>query len=144
VIIGFTGTRSGMTAYQQAEVRDLLAHGWSEIILPATMVHHGDCVGADAEFHTIARGLGVAIVIHPPTDAKLRAFCTGAFEVRERKPYLERNKAIVEQTAFLIAAPKEPNEPRAGRGQGTWSTVRYARALGRPHIVIPPRRVSPV
>src|SRR4051794_38642857 len=89
--------------------------------------HHGDCIGGDEEFHAICRKHGIAVILHPPVDEKLRAFCVGA--VREEKPYpfLVRNKHIVNASDILLAAPKEEYEPPPLRGQGTWSTVRYAR-----------------
>ena len=43
MIIGFTGSRKGMTGEQAAVVMRLL--------LSATEGHHGDCVGADEQFH---------------------------------------------------------------------------------------------
>lgn len=123
MIFGFTGTRAGMTDAQKAEVRHLLTGGGT--------AHHGDCIGADAEFHHICLDLGIPVTIHPPRNAKHRAFCTGAQEVRPTKPYLERNQAIVTECEILIAAPRENTEPPPRQGQGTWSTIRYARTIGR-------------
>jgi hypothetical protein len=71
--------------------------------------------------------LGCAIVIHPPAIETQRAFKTAA-DVRAPKPYLDRNKEIVRETALLVAAPAEAVEQLRS---GTWSTVRYARWLGR-------------
>ena len=119
--IGFTGTRQGMTESQKIALRDLLASH------PGAVLHHGDAVGADAEAHDIAVALGCTVVIHPPTIERQRAFKTAA-EIRPPKPYLVRNKHIVRETALLIAAPAEPVEQLRS---GTWSTVRYARRLGR-------------
>lgn len=40
--------------------------------------HHGDCMGADKQFHELAKELGATvIVVHPPEDDKKRAFCKG-------------------------------------------------------------------
>jgi len=47
--IGFTGTRSGMNYFQKRHVSKLL-EDYSSICVTA---HHGDCVGADAEFHEL-------------------------------------------------------------------------------------------
>ena len=33
-----------------------------------TEVHHGDCIGADASFHNIAKESRKRIVIHPPEN----------------------------------------------------------------------------
>jgi hypothetical protein len=119
--IGFTGTRQGMTERQKIAVRDLLAS------YAGATLHHGDAVGADAEAHDIALALGCAIVIHPPAIETQRAF-KRAVEIRAAKPYLVRNKDIVRETALLIAAPDEAVEQLRS---GTWSTVRFARRLGR-------------
>lgn len=99
-------------------MRDLLAS------YAAAILHHGDAIGADAEAHDIAIGLGCAIVVHPPAVETQRAFKAAA-EIRAAKPYLVRNKDIVRETALLIAAPAEPVEQLRS---GTWSTVRYAPA----------------
>jgi hypothetical protein len=97
-------------------------------------LHHGDAVGADAEAHDIAIELGCAIVIHPPAIETQRAFMTAA-DVRAPKPYLDRNKDIVRETTILVAAPAEAVEQLRS---GTWSTVRYARRLGRQvHLLTP-------
>jgi hypothetical protein len=50
--IGFTGTRHGMTPAQRHAVSQLIA----ELAAGAAFTaHHGDCVGADAEFHDLCR-----------------------------------------------------------------------------------------
>lgn len=143
---GFTGTREGLTSLQ----RDNLAR-----FLTATepnCVHHGDCIGADAEMHTLAQGFGVPIVIHPPTSEKYRAFCgaNGSMVVswHHKKPYLERNRNIVDETMYLIACPKENHPPGQGptwfRAGGTWYTVDYAlKQLIRPvYLFYPDGRVD--
>lgn len=129
-IVGFTGTRNGMTSKQKASVRRALKG--------ADEAHHGDCVGADEQFHDIAHSMGIPIVIHPPNDPKLRARCQNAKLVKKPKPYLDRNKDIVHDSSLMLGAPKEGVEPRPGRGQGTWSTIRYARQLGKELKVIFP------
>ena len=53
----------------------------------------------------------------------------------ERKPYLDRNKDIVLETQTLVATPAETTEQLRS---GTWSTVRYARKLKRPAVLILP------
>lgn len=122
---GFTGTRSGMTEAQADVVRDILcARG-------VFVGHHGDCVGADAQFDEICRRLGIYRVAHPPTYKKLRAFCDAEF-VTVPKDYLARDRDIVEVTRALIAAPKEY---RNVKRSGTWYTIRYARNRGK-HVMI--------
>ena len=97
-------------------------------------VHHGDCIGADAQAHEIACTLGREVTIHPPTSGTYRAWKTGS-DVRAPKAYLTRNKDIVRETDMLIAAPAETTEQVRS---GTWSTVRFARKLGKRVFVILP------
>lgn len=119
--IGFTGTRNGMTQRQKDEVEAILS---DEV---ETKVHHGDCVGADAEVDELAEMIGVGpCIIHPPTDSKARAWCHSD-TILQPRPYLQRNRSIVDQTIFLIAAPSGPEKVRSG----TWSTIRYAKSKGR-------------
>lgn len=117
--IGFTGTRKGLTDFQAMRLATLL----DELGQDAVEVHHGDCVGADAEFHEVADNHCFDITIHPPDDDSRRAFCTSS-EVREPKPYLKRNRDIVDETTILIACPWSTAESQRS---GTWSTIRYAR-----------------
>lgn len=127
--VGFTGTREGMTEAQKLGLKALLP-----VHDAYSQFHYGDCVGADAQARDVAAGMGMWLVSHPPDKDVLRAF-TKADETREPKPYLERNKFIVMETERMIAAPRCFVESVKG---GTWSTVRYARKLGRPIIIIWP------
>lgn len=126
MILGFTGTQHGMTQRQQDTVRYLFHE------LPLHVLHHGVCVGADAEAHRIALRLSALIVGHSPTDAKKMAVLKGFDQLHEPQPYLRRNKSIVSHGRDgLIAAPFDDIEPRSLRGQGTWTTIGYARKAGR-------------
>lgn len=130
MILGFTGTQRGMTERQRATVLYLFNE------LQLAVLHHGDCVGADAQAHKLAIVLNARIVLHPPNDDKLRAFCGQANGVHPPKPYLARNRDIVREAHDgLVAAPKGASEePRSG----TWATVRYARkACRKIWIVLP-------
>jgi hypothetical protein len=126
--IGFSGTRNGMTGDQSFAVAGLLrSHDRCEL-------HHGDCIGADFEAGIMARAAGHRVSIHPPTDPSNRAF--SLYDVmRPVKPYLVRNRNIVDETDELIATPAEMTEQQRG---GTWSTIRYARRKGKPITVILP------
>src|SRR6185503_12138709 len=120
-----------MTAAQLLSLTDtLLEVGTSEL-------HHGDCVGADAEADLLCQRLDIPRVVHPPLAAQLRHFtlpgprCT----VLVPRPYLERNRAIVDAGDIVIAAPQTLEEQQRS---GTWATVRYARRLGRMVILLAP------
>ena len=124
MVYGFTGTSKGMAPRQMKTVRQLLYH--------CTVLHLGDCVGADAEAYEIAGEIASTRVGHPPSDGKARAFLAYE-EERDAKPYLDRNMDIArEGVDGLIAAPSGWVEVQRS---GTWSTIRRARALGR-HIWI--------
>ena len=123
--VGFTGTQQGMTPEQQFQVGELL-RGEDEL-------HHGDCVGADEQAHGLALLLKVPVVRHPPSDNKKRASCEGGKYV-EPRPYLERNRDIVNATDALFATPSGSEVRRSG----TWSTVRFARLRGKPVFIIMP------
>ena len=117
---GFTGTQHGMTDAQKATLREFLRGASGEF-------HHGDCIGADMQFHDIARSLGLWIVVHPPINQVKQAHCDPD-ESRLPKEYLTRNDDITRECDLLIAAPKEDQEILRS---GTWSTVRRARRYGR-------------
>jgi len=132
MIIGFTGTKNGMTPQQRASFLNML-----DVI---DEFHHGDCIGADEEASILAAGINIEkIVTHPPENPKARAY----FPLRkyhfdtclEPKPYLVRNHAIVDACELLLAAP-------SGRTMvlrsGTWATVRYAIKVGKPYTILYP------
>jgi hypothetical protein len=130
--LGFTGTRHWMTK-QQVDVVSMLID-----LLEPSEVHHGDCVGADAQFHDLVRHRKhLRIIIHPPDNDKLRAFCTGGREttVAVPKDYRERNVDIINCSDLVIGAPKDDHEVQRS---GTWMTIRTAHGLGKPVIVVYP------
>lgn len=125
--VGFTGTQFGMTVEQKLALLKFISTNRD-----ITEFHHGDCIGADYESHILASvRKRIRIVIHPPEDPRKRANCRG--RLLPPLPYLERNKAIVNNTDVLIAAPRGPEVLRSG----TWSTVRYARKAGKKVIILP-------
>ena len=93
-------------------------------------VHHGDCIGADEAIHNICCE-NYKIVIHPPNNPSMRAFCYSECILYE-KDYLDRNKNIVDKTDMLIAFPGSTEVKRSG----TWATVRYARKKNKRIILI--------
>lgn len=132
-LIGFTGTQAGMTPEQKKGVSALLGLATTRVASEVEF-HHGDCVGADAEAHEIASGLGFSTIVHPPEDSKKRAGCLGNI-IRPPRSYRERNQDIVNMTDFLIAAPKTMQEEIRS---GTWMTVRMARKAARTIFIVWP------
>lgn len=116
--VGFTGTQHGMTMPQRTVVGMLLDE------YQPKHVHHGDCIGADEQFHALCKKLEPRPILHGhiPDDMSKRAFCDFDIEYAPQA-YLKRNKAIVIMSDILIAAPKQGVEVVRS---GTWSTVRYA------------------
>lgn len=129
MIIGFTGSREGMTREQGVAFCALLKG------LCATELHHGDCVGADAQAHDIARVMAdpPGIIVHPPSSPRLRARKSGSWSYPP-KPYLERNRDIVEACNVLVATPKS----MADRKGETWWTILAASRAGKRVLVIRP------
>ena len=121
--IGFTGTRHGMTFMQDAAVLRLVDDLHAEHDLT---VHHGCCVGADADFHSMCRDLDLVIVGHPGPDYPTGELCARGLTfdaLREPMPHMKRNAAIVAASQIMIAAPLEMAEQKRG---GTWATIRMA------------------
>lgn len=125
--IGFTGTRNGLNETQK-ELIPLILDKYSEII-----VSHGDCVGADTDFHNLCINYKqnnpdkkITIQIFPPTNSSMRAF-NEADIIMPVKPYLERNLNILKNSNILIACPVDKNKEELR--SGTWSTIRQAKKL---------------
>lgn len=151
VILGFTGTRRGMTPAQRAALPGVLA------TLPERVLH-GGAVGADHEFDSFISPLywnqttdaqrlmntfkgNIPIVVFPVGQKRhdfwFEEAPFGAIrEIYEtvRDP-LERNLTIAKTCHRLLACPAESDEVLRS---GTWATVRYARAAGKPITIIAP------
>lgn len=133
--VAFTGTTAGLTEAQFAALGEFMSG------LPgANTLHHGVAVGADAQAHDLALGLGWSVVGHPGvrkdgTAAKRAHWLTGFTEMLPELRFLRRNRAIVAGASILLATPRGPERMR---GSGTWATVRYARAAGVPVLLFWP------
>jgi hypothetical protein len=126
--LGFTGSRRGMSDPQLRAVSRLLTD-LADIHRVPIIAHHGCCVGADEDFHALARERGWRVIGHPGPDWPDGPLCAYAIcgETVNPAPYPVRNQAIVDAASVMIATPLEVRpQPRGG----TWSTVRMAlRAL---------------
>lgn len=138
MIVGFTGTRNGMTEAQVVEVAHLIT---KQCAANGRCVGlHGDCIGADANFHRLAEALGYDMQCRPCTFDSMRAH-TGAREIAEPTNPMARNRAIAKQCDVLIGCP--PNDTELKRGSGTWATIRYGVKYGKPvWVVYPDGRVE--
>jgi len=126
--LGMSGTQRGLSETRKKQVENFISENDIE------EAHHGDCIGADYDFHQICVESGIKTVIHPPNITVKRAYCKGDI-ILEPKPFLTRNKDIVNSTDFLIALPATENELLRS---GTWATIRAARKLGKSLLIILP------
>lgn len=132
-MIGFTGTRHGMTYHQRQTTAALLklamvTHERSRALGPAAprqrlTFHHGMCVGSDEQAHELAVDYGYLAVGHPASDLppEVRGSFKDVWSVQVALPALDRDAIIADQP-ILIATPHTFNEVRRS---GTWSTIRY-------------------
>lgn len=104
-------------------------------------VRHGGAIGADADFHrlVLAHRPGLVGTIHPCDIASQRENFTEeellGWAVLAEKGPLDRNKDIVNTCERLLACVAgDVEELRSG----TWSTIRYARSIGRWLVVLGP------
>lgn len=126
--VGITGTREGMS---QAQKERFVLRLYE---LQPTQFHHGDCLGADAEGHDIVREFfpNVEIHVHPPISDYMRAFRRGDI-IYEPDHYIPRDRRIVDMTEFMFGAPLTDTEIVRS---GTWTTIRYAKKVGRNYEVL--------
>ncbi len=128
--IGFSGTQKGMNQKQKQAFDAIIAK------IQPDEFHHGKCIGADEDAHHIVRETspGTKIHGHPCTitDKQVNLQVDVNHPVKEPIP---RNHDIVDQTDYLIAAPKSRLEELRS---GTWSTIRYARKQGKRVTILYP------
>jgi hypothetical protein len=137
LILGFSGTRFGMSIEQYNVLKTFLKNNDFRCFC------HGDCLGADLEFHNLVlqEFIKCYLYIYPPKQKKLRAYMAYRFKFfnsqqiiqYKEKNYLERNRDIVNNSDFLIAAPKSKIE-----NGGTWYTINYAKTIGKSCMLIFP------
>lgn len=121
--VGFTGTRGGMSEDQARQLRYVLAvlrHADTAISQP-TLFLDGDCPrGADRQARQVALELGCTSEKVPPADGTYEAL-------------LARDRVIAERCHVLVACPLTDQERERS---GTWYTVRQARDLLKPVLML--------
>ena len=133
--VGFTGTSRGMSPFQKLEVRRQLELLWTKGFRRA---RHGACIGSDDQFGHIAKSIGFYVIAHPgfspknPENLLYRAETEYCDEVLPAKPHIKRDHDIVNESDTMLATPIGKEEVRSG----TWTTVRYARKVGRELTVV--------
>lgn len=130
MIIGFTGTREGMTVFQRLAIRLLLQK------YTPTEIHHGMCAGADTEFRDMVEEFdrSIKIIGHPPKNKNLYVE-SKCHEMLPPLDYLARDRAIAYACSTLVATPKSATEEARS---GTWYTIHCARKLGKRIFIIGP------
>jgi len=132
---GVTGTRYGMTAAQRKEVLRIMVELAEK--RPNVHLHHGCCIGADEQYSLLGAYLGFYLVAHIPERREYMSM--PAYElsnfINPARPYLERNRIIVDRSSYLIAAPKDLN---FNSSRGTWYTIEYAQSKGIPITIVAP------
>jgi hypothetical protein len=130
VVLGFTGTRQGMSLPQLNEVAfSITCYGpdWGV---------HGGARGADLQFHEKMLRQSIRCEVWPAVGSDLPGWMIdSALGILPAKPPLERNHDIVAACTLLIACPAQDHEILRS---GTWATIRYARKAGKPVKVIAP------
>ena len=133
--IGFTGTRNGMTDQQKHVVNQILHR-----LQPEWCVH-GDCIGADTDFHQICVLLRenspeqFKIRIRPCDITSMRAGNNDYDDEMPVKKPLVRNRDIVTDADLQIGTPSSCKEILRS---GTWATLRQARKTGKPLVIVWP------
>lgn len=129
MIIGFTGSRNGMTDAQLRNVMHIV------VALNMTEARHGDCRGSDSQFARFANDVLPAhkVIVHPPIKDIDRAFeIRPGNVVREPKTYLYRNRDIVDESEIVIGCP--PSNDWLNHG-GTFFSLRYSIKRKKPTII---------
>jgi len=127
--VSFTGTRRGLTPEQKSNLKVVLEKAKASILI------HGDCIGADADAHVIATKLDLTLLKRPCNLQAQRAWMSGGECIAEPEKPLERNRKIVDDGDVLVGCPGTLLEERRS---GTWSTIRYARKQKKKIVLLWP------
>lgn len=134
LVIGFTGTRAGVTPAQARTLERLLAELAERHPGRALCGVHGDCLGADADFDAICKRRSIPVKIRPASVPGMRAGCDSE-ALAAPKPPLVRNREIVADSELLIACPRTRDEVLRS---GVWATIRAMRRKGGTVYLIVP------
>lgn len=141
MVVGFSGTRKGMTGPQLQNL-NILYNSLDHV----TLVRHGGCKGADTQFHIM-----VATNSKHRAELNVHWGCAPNGEIRGSNPddlgpkegyvshtplpFLIRNKVIVDKSDVMFAAPGTEQEVLRS---GTWATIRYCLKKRKPLTIITP------
>lgn len=131
VILGFTGTREGMTQAQRAALPSVVS------ALPERIIH-GGARGADAELHAWLLMAGMApgsIDVWPASLDRWSFYADTGAVVHPIAAPLARDHIIAKNCDRLLATPRTMTEIIRS---GTWATIRYARKARKPITIVLP------
>jgi hypothetical protein len=138
MIVTVTGTRHHVSRQQCDWVWETLTS------IGATEMHQGACTGFDEYCHMVGLKLGLTIVVHPPNDGRWMMQPDWNHEnvtVLPAAPYHERDRNMVDASAFVLGAPLLPRNGTSG----TWYTLDYAAYRRRGgQVCYPDGRVEPL
>lgn len=135
MIIGFSGSRHGMSQRQREFVWDFLVK-----LKYVQFVIHGDCIGADEIFHEMCETLRHRIEIYPSNNDKRRAWKIPTIGVIHDPMHpIQRNRIIVQQSTLILATP-HTTVPVSG--SGTWRTIGFGEEEHKKMIVVLPVSLS--
>lgn len=136
-IASFTGTsRAKLSIPQIISLEEVI---WDVFEKGCIWLSHGEAAGADKIANSLAHRAGMQTISHPWTgnkDANGRWHRFQFIDIRTepKDDPIERNHDIVDDGMLLIAAPSCPEYMRSG----TWATVRYARKVHKPRVIVWP------
>lgn len=144
MILGYTGTRKGMTQAQVQTVDELVDRLAPRVIGSSYQFLHGCAEGGDRQFHGIVAARG-PLWLYPVLDEQ-RAWAKRhrrAFDILvECADLIGRNHDMADKAMAFIAAPRGFVEQK--RGSGTWATMRYCKKIHRIcYVVWPDGTVTP-
>jgi hypothetical protein len=137
MILGFTGTRRGMTPPQYEVILAYLKDMNPEYVV------HGGAIGADEEFGamvihehelSISNTYTCTMEVYPASRERATRWTSFA-KVHQVMLPLERNILIVARCDLLLATPETQQEVLRS---GTWATIRAARRSGKSHTIVFP------
>lgn len=136
IILGFTGSRKGMTVAQRSAFNGLLISAGMKTFL------NGAAIGADREALEVIKQYPKVVVELYPGDRRQELYAVdyaidrgSGVILHAPLPYLHRNRIIANRCDYLIATPEQAVETRRS---GTWATIRYAQDAGKKISIIEP------
>jgi hypothetical protein len=113
----FSGRRDDLSDSQKIMVVNFIR------LIKFKCAFHGDCIGADGQFHDLVREnrKKAWIEVYPSPYEAMRAFKEGDL-THEAMKAAERDKYMINQGEILLAAPPTKQPVKSG----TWANISFA------------------